>query len=178
MISAPLRAATGLVLTSLLLASCDSGSSRVRGVPRNLPKIELYGSSQTPTHSMARNDYPFEPGSGNYVTSWASDGRSNSESDYSSWQSSHEGSVSRKQPSPVKKVTSSSTKKKSTASSSKSKSKSGSSSSKGGGSYTIKKGDTLGAIAARNGTTVSKLKAANGMTSDMIREGKSLKIPK
>ncbi len=179
MISAPLRALFGLGLTASLLVSCDSGYTRVRGVPRNLPKIELYGSSQTPSHSMARNDYPFDPGSGNYVTTWASDGRSNSESDYSSWQSSHEGSVSRKQPSPVKKVTSSSTKKKSTASSSKSKSKSGSSSSsKGGGSYTIKKGDTLGAIAARNGTTVSKLKAANGMTSDMIREGKSLKIPK
>ncbi|GEP42709.1 LysM peptidoglycan-binding domain-containing protein [Brevifollis gellanilyticus] len=175
MISAPLRAATGIVLTSLLLASCDTGGTRVRGVPRNLPKIELYGSSQTPSHSMARSDYPFEPGSGNYVTSWASDGRSSSDSDYSSWQSSHEGSVSRKQPSPVKKVTSSSTKKKSTASSSKSKSKGSSS---GGGSYTIKKGDTLGAIAARNGTTVSKLKAANGMSSDMIREGKSLKIPK
>ena len=47
-----------------------------------------------------------------------------------------------------------------------------------GGSYTIKKGDTLGAIAAKHGTTVSKLKAANGMSSDFIREGKSLKIPK
>jgi LysM repeat protein len=74
----------------------------------------------------------------------------------------------------VRKVSSSSTKKKSTASSSKSKSKGSS----GGGSYTIKKGDTLGAIAARHGTTVSKLKAANGMSSDFIREGKSLKIPK
>jgi len=175
MISAPLRAAIGLVLTSSLLVSCgSSGTTRIRGVPRNLPKIELYGSAQTPAHSMARSDYPFESGTGNYLTSWASDGRSSSESDYSSWQSSHEGSVSRKQPSPVKKVTSSTTKKKSSSSSSKSKGKSSS----GGGSYTIKKGDTLGAIAAKNGTTVSKLKAANGMSSDFIREGKTLKIPK
>ena len=42
----------------------------------------------------------------------------------------------------------------------------------------IKKGDTLSAIARKHGTTVSKLKAANGMSSDSIREGKSLKIPK
>lgn len=173
MISAPLRAAIGLGLTASLLASCDMGTTRIRGVPRNLPKIELYGSAQTPSHSMARSDYPFESGSGNYVTSWASDGRSSSESDYRSWQSSHGGSISRKQPSPVKKVTSS-TKKKSSSSSSKSKAKNSS----GGGSYTIKKGDTLGAIAAKHGTTVSKLKAANGMSSDFIREGKSLKIPK
>jgi nucleoid-associated protein YgaU len=174
MISAPLRAAAGIVLTSLLLASCDTGGTRVRGVPRNLPKIELYGSSQTPPHSMSHSDYPFESSNGNYVTAWASDGRASSDSDYGSWQSSHGGSVSRRQPSPVRKVSSSSTKKKSTASSSKSKSKGSS----GGGSYTIKKGDTLGAIAARHGTTVSKLKAANGMSSDFIREGKSLKIPK
>lgn len=177
MISAPLRAALGLLLTSSLLVSCgSSGTSRVRGVPRNLPKIELYGSAQTPAHSMARSDYPFDS-SGAYLTSWASDGRSSSESDYSSWQSSHEGSISRKQPSPVKKVTSSTPKKKTASSSSSSKSKSKGSSS-GGGSYTIKKGDTLGAIAAKNGTTVSKLKAANGMSNDFIREGKTLKIPK
>lgn len=173
MLSAPLRAAIGLVLTTSLLVSCGStGTSRVRGVPRNLPKIELYGSAQTPSHSMARDDYPFESSSGNYLTSWASDGRSSSDSDYGSWQSSHEGSISRKQPSPVKKV-SSTTKKKTSSTASKSKAKSGS-----GGSYTIKKGDTLGAIAAKHGTTVSKLKAANGMSSDFIREGKSLKIPK
>ena len=55
-------------------------------------------------------------------------------------------------------------------SSSKSKSK--------GGSYTIKAGDSLSVIAAKNGTTVAKLRAANGLKGDMIRAGKSLKIPK
>lgn len=170
---APLRAALCLALTSFLLVSCGSTSSRVRGVPRNLPKIELYGSAQTPSHSMDKPDYPFDS-SGDYVTAWASGGSSAaSESDYQSWQQSHEGAVSRRQPSPVRKV--SSAPKKKTATSSK---KGSSSKKSSGGSYTIKKGDTLGAIAQRNGTTVSKLKAANGMTSDFIREGKSLKIPK
>lgn len=118
---------------------------------------------------MERKDYPFDPSTGNYVTAWASEGeRAASDDDVARWQASHGGSVSRKQPSRVVKVSS----KKKTASSSKAKSKKG-----GGGSYTIKKGDTLGAIAKRNNTTVSKLKAANGMSSDLIREGKTLKIP-
>lgn len=167
MFSASFRAVLGLVLL-LMLASCGS-SPRVRGVPRNLPKIDLHGSAATPAHSMEKEDYPFSP-SGEYLTAWASNsGREGSVSDYESWQRSHGGSVSRRNPSPVRKVSSSSSKKKSTTSS---KSKGGSS------SYTIKKGDTLGAIAQKHGTTVSKIKAANGMSSDFIREGKSLKIPK
>lgn len=166
MISAPFRVVLSLALL-LTLASCGS-SPRVRGVPRNLPKIDLHGSAATPVHSMEKEDYPFAP-SGEYLTAWASNsGRETSVSDFESWQKSHEGSVSRRNPSPVRKVSSSSSKKKS----------SSFSKSKGGSSYTIKKGDTLGAIAARNGTTVSKIKAANGMSSDFIREGKSLKIPK
>ena len=165
MISAPFRVVLSLIVL-LMLASCDS-SPRVRGVPRNLPKIDLQGSAATPAHSMVKEDYPFAP-SGEYLTAWASNsGNETSVSDFDSWQKSHEGSVSRRNPSPVRKVPSSSSKKKSS-----------SSKSKGGSSYTIKKGDTLGAIAARNGTTVSKIKAANGMSSDFIREGKSLKIPK
>ena len=166
MIHAPLRIVLSLALP-LSLASCGS-SPRVRGVPRNLPKIDLHGSASTPPHSMAKEDYPFSP-SGEYLTAWASSsGRVGSESNYDSWQRSHEGSVSRRNPSPVKKVSSSSSKKKSTSSSK----------SKGGSSYTIKKGDTLGAIAQKHGTTVSKIKAANGMSSDFIREGKTLKIPR
>ena len=49
-------------------------------------------------------------------------------------------------------------------------------SSSGGGSITVKKGDTLGAIARRNHTSVSAIKKANGMTSDNIREGQKLKL--
>ncbi len=156
----------GALAVPFFLSSC--GSSTPRGLPRNLPVINLHGSPDTPPHSMERKDYPFSP-NGDYVTAWASEGeRAASDDDVARWQSSHGGSISRRQPSPVKKVTST---KKSTAS--KSKSSSG-----GGGSYTIKSGDTLGAIAARNKTTVAKLKAANGMSSDMIRAGKTLKIPK
>lgn len=170
----------GALALPLLLASC--GSSQPRGLPRKLPVVNLYGSPQTPSHSMERKDYPFDP-NGNYVTAWASEGeRAASDDDVARWQASHGGSVSRRQPSPVSKVSS----KKKTASSSSSKSKSKTSKSKnvasssrsGGGSYTIKKGDTLGAIARKNNTTVAKLKAANGMNSDFIREGKALKIPR
>lgn len=172
MIPVNFRTAVSLVALPLLLASCGS-SPKFKGVPKRLPVIELYGSAQTPPHSMDKKDYPFAPG-GDYMTSWASEGSSaGSGSDYDSWRSSHDGSVSKRNPSPVRKVSSSSGKKK-TASTSSSKSKSSGSTS----GYTIKKGDTLSAIARKNGTTVAKIKAANGMSSDNIREGKSLKIPK
>ena len=46
-----------------------------------------------------------------------------------------------------------------------------------GRSYTVKKGDTLSAIASRNSTTVAKIKAANGMSSDFLSIGKVLRIP-
>lgn len=148
----------GVLLLPFLVASCDS--SRPKGLPRNLPTINLHGSAETPAHSMERRDYPFDPKTGNYVVAWASEGeKAASEADAVRWASSHGGSVSRKQPSRVTKVSSKS--------SSKSKGK----------SYTIKSGDTLSAIARRNNTTVAKIKAANGMSSDFIRAGKTLKIP-
>lgn len=139
----------------LLLASCES--SHIKGLPKNLPVINLHGSSSTPPHSMAHKDYPFAD-NGDYKTDWASEGGQGAGMDYSSWRSSHGGSATR--------------------GSRGSKGKSSSKSSGKGGSYTIKSGDTLGAIARRNGTTVAKLKAANGLKSDMIRAGKTLKIPK
>ena len=43
--------------------------------------------------------------------------------------------------------------------------------------YKIKEGDTLGGIAAKFRVSVKRLKAFNGLTSDMIRAGKTLKIP-
>ena len=43
--------------------------------------------------------------------------------------------------------------------------------------YKIKEGDTLGGIAAKFRVSVKHLKAFNGLTSDMIRAGKTLKIP-
>jgi LysM repeat protein len=44
--------------------------------------------------------------------------------------------------------------------------------------HTIKKGDSLSSIAAKYGTSVSALKNANGLSGTMIRDGKSLVIPR
>lgn len=49
---------------------------------------------------------------------------------------------------------------------------------KQGTSYTIQKGDTLGAIAKRSGLTVTEIKVANSLKSDSIVAGKKLSIPK
>ena len=44
--------------------------------------------------------------------------------------------------------------------------------------HDVKSGDTLGRIASGYGTTVEFLKKANGLSSDVIRPGQKLKIPK
>lgn len=44
--------------------------------------------------------------------------------------------------------------------------------------YTVKKGDMLGAIARRNGTSVKALKRANGLKSDLIHINQKLTIPR
>ncbi|MBR1415732.1 MAG: transglycosylase SLT domain-containing protein [Prevotella sp.] len=47
----------------------------------------------------------------------------------------------------------------------------------GGASYvTVKRGDTLGAIARRNHTTVAKIKQLNGLRGDNIQVGKKLRV--
>lgn len=153
---------------ALLLASCET-SSTIKGLPKDLPVINLHGSPSTPPHGMGHADYPFNP-DGSYNNAWAAEGGQGAGMDYSSWRSSHGSSSSRSS-------SRSSSSKKKTATSSRSKSKSGGSKS-GGGTYAIKSGDTLGAIARKNGTTVAKLKAANGLSGDMIRAGKTLKIPR
>ena len=48
--------------------------------------------------------------------------------------------------------------------------------SRGGKSVTVRKGDTLGAIARRNGTTVAKLKRLNGMRGTTVRAGQRLRV--
>ena len=45
-----------------------------------------------------------------------------------------------------------------------------------GKSVTIRQGDTLSEIAARNGTTVSKLKKLNRISGSSIRAGKKIKV--
>jgi hypothetical protein len=164
--------ATALMLSFVSCSSNDVGSD---GLPRRLPDIQLDGTTETPPHSMASHEYPFDS-SGRYVSEWAAEGERRAgrsaaatRDDSSRWGSSHGGGSSGR-----KSASSSSSK-------SKSKSKSGSTaktkSKSGGRSYTVKKGDTLSHIASRHGTSVSKIKAANGMSSDFLSIGKVLRIP-
>lgn len=154
-LTSPLLKICPFAAFALLLAACEN-STRIKGLPKVLPVINVHGSSRTPSHSMAHADYPFAD-NGDYKSDWAAEGGQGAGMDYSSWRSSHGSSRS---------------------SSSKKKSSSKSSSSGRSSSYTIKSGDTLGGIARKHGTTVAKLKAANGLKSDLIRAGKTLKIPR
>jgi len=174
----PRIAAAGLALILPLLMDACSSSSRKKGpgAPSNLPAIDLHGASATPSHSMPRDEYPFDAG-GNYVSTWAQEGESKAgrgaatSSDYAEWRSSHHKDGGR----------SSSSKKKSSGSSSKSKSKKSPAPVKktaASKKHVVKSGDTLSSIARKYGTSVSKLKAANGLKSDVIRDGRSLSIPK
>lgn len=43
--------------------------------------------------------------------------------------------------------------------------------------YQIRKGDTLWGISRSHGTSVSVLKQLNGISGDLIREGKTIKVP-
>ena len=60
----------------------------------------------------------------------------------------------------------------------KSKGRRGRAAAKAGGSksVTVRRGDTLSAIAKRNGTTVAKLKKLNGIRGNNIQAGKKLKV--
>lgn len=170
----------------LLLDSCSSSSKKKAGsgVPSVLPSIDLQGSSATPPHSMARDEYPFDAG-GNYMTAWAAEGEAKAgrgaatSSDFDEWKVSHHkdksssssGKKSTKKTAPSSKTTSSGSKGKSSASTSSKKKTTPSR------KVTVKKGDTLSSIARRYGTSVSKIKAANGLKSDTIRDGATLTIP-
>ena len=67
---------------------------------------------------------------------------------------------------------------KSTSSTAKTKSKTKSTSSSTAGRHTVKAGDSLSSIASSHGTTVTALKKANGLSGDMIRDGRTLVIPR
>lgn len=60
--------------------------------------------------------------------------------------------------------------------SSKSKGRKGRNRNRGGKSVTVRSGDTLSEIAARNHTTVKKLRKLNGIKGSNIRAGKKLKV--
>lgn len=46
-----------------------------------------------------------------------------------------------------------------------------------GGSYTVRKGDTLGSIARKHHTTIAKIKKVNKLKSDRLRVGQKLRLP-
>lgn len=158
----------------LVMASCSSSGSKVKGVPANLPVIPLHGTAATPAHSMSHQDYPFDP-SGNYVTAWAAEGETRAgrgaagDSDYSNWKQSHSGASSSRSSSTAKRKTTSS-KPKSKSSTAKKKSSSV--------RHTVRSGDTLSGIARKYGSSVSRIKSANGLRSDLIRNGQTLTVPR
>jgi LysM domain len=170
----PHAAASGAAAVVLMLSLSSCSSSKIEGIPSNLPKITLHGTTATPKHNLAKEDYPFDE-NGRYVSEWAAAGERRAgrsaanSSDVSKWSGSYGGSATGKKRT-VAKTSSSKSK-------SGSKSKVASSSKKGGRSYTVKKGDTLSAIASRNSTSVAKIKSANGMSSDFLSIGKVLRIP-
>ena len=45
-------------------------------------------------------------------------------------------------------------------------------------SYTVQKGDTLYSLANRYGTSVAAIKSASGLSSDSLRDGRTIKIPR
>ncbi|RBP37752.1 LysM domain-containing protein [Roseimicrobium gellanilyticum] len=172
----PHSAAACAAAVALMLSLSSCSSNKIEGIPSNLPKITLHGNTSTPSHSLSKEDYPFDS-SGRYMSDWAAAGERRAgrsagatSADVSKWSGSYGGAATGKKRT-VAKTSSSKSK-------SGSKSKVASSSKKGGGrSYTVKKGDTLSAIASRNSTSVAKLKAANGMSSDFLSIGKVLRIP-
>jgi LysM domain len=172
---------TSLLLTLIVgmtMSSCTSSKPTVAGVPSNLPPIGLYGSARTPNHGMARADYPFDE-NGNYVTSWAAEGEPPAPTRRSSRVRHYDDDDAP----PKRKSSTSITKKKaptkSTASTSKSKSTPIKKASSGGSvKHTVKSGDTLFSLARKYGSTVAKIKSANGMTSDVLRDGRVLTVPK
>ncbi|MFV0295787.1 MAG: LysM peptidoglycan-binding domain-containing protein [Hyphomicrobiaceae bacterium] len=47
----------------------------------------------------------------------------------------------------------------------------------GSGDIVVARGDTLSALSRRYGVSVADLKQANGLSSDLIRQGQSLRLP-
>ncbi|MEZ0275832.1 MAG: LysM peptidoglycan-binding domain-containing protein [Roseimicrobium sp.] len=171
-----LRSAAACFAAVVLMLSISSCSSnKIEGIPSSLPKINLHGTTATPSHSLSKEEYPFDA-TGKYMSDWAAAGESRAgrsaaatSSDVNKWSGSYGGAATGK-----KRVVAKTSSSKSKSSKSGSKSKVAS---KGGRSYTVKKGDTLSAIAARNSTSVAKIKSANGMSSDFLSIGKVLRIP-
>lgn len=184
-----------------VMVSCAGSPPKIKGLPKNLPKINLSGSSRTPKHSMSGSEYPFDE-KGNYMTSWvASGGPSASEMSArqeSFWRSSHGGAetspghepaleieddppevataplaaaVPVRDDPPVRATPTPAPQPK-PAPKPKPKPKPASTR-----THTVKSGDTLYSLSIKYGTSVSKIQSANGLSGTLIRVGQKLKIP-
>jgi LysM domain len=121
----------------------------------------------TPPHTLARAEYPFDDG-GHYVDAWAAEGARRYPSSVDT-DSDDEGRSTRR-PSAARKRDKASAARSKTAARSKSKS--------GGVTVTVEPGDTLHALSRKHGVSVAAIKKANGMTSDLLRDGRRLTIPR
>lgn len=207
-----------LLAPALALVSCKS--SPPKGVPKNLPKINVSSSAAPPKHNMNRGEYPFDA-RGNYVAAWAAEGSRGGgnvpapqpryEEPEPELEPTYTAPVSRstkpsKTASPTRMVVSTTPTPTATrsappptvrvsppsASSSSSSSRSTVASApkpapkpkpkpKPTSStvvHTVKSGDTLYGLALRYKTTVAKIKSASGISSDLLRIGQKLKIPR
>lgn len=206
-----------LLAPALALVSCKSSPSK--GVPKNLPKINVSSSAAPPKHNMNRGEYPFDA-RGNYVAAWAAEG-SRGGGNVPAPQPRHEepepeptytapvsrSTKSQKAPSSTRMVVSTTPATPSTRSAppptvrvSPPSSSSSSSSRATVAStpkpapkptpkpkpkptsstvvHTVKSGDTLYGLALRYKTTVAKIKSSSGISSDLLRIGQKLKIPR
>ena len=206
-----------LLAPALALVSCKS--SPPKGVPKNLPQINVSSSAAPPKHNMNRGEYPFDA-RGNYVAAWAAEG-SRGGGNVPAPQPRYEepepeptytapvsrSTKSQKAPSSTRMVVSTTPAPPSTRSAPpptvrvSPPSSSASSSSRATVAstpkpapkptpkpkpkptsstvvHTVKSGDTLYGLALRYKTTVAKIKSASGISSDLLRIGQKLKIPR
>lgn len=142
---------------AMLAVGCKSSGTTARNVRQydwaaldaRLPS----GATSTPSHRLPRYEYPFDA-RGNYISSWAAEGeRRRGASAYASASStpsySRPSSTSKPKPKPQPSYR----------------------------YHTVVAGDTLYSLSRRYGTTVSRIKSVNGLSSDLIVNGRRLRIP-
>jgi LysM repeat protein len=219
--------ATLTLLTLALVGLVSCKSSPKKGLPKNLPKINVKSSAAPPKHNMNRGEYPFDE-RGNYIAAWAAEGsrgggnipapqvetpvelpspeperptRSPSRSSRMVVSSAPPPMPqpvippppSRPAPTPTLRTTppptsrpstsvasssSSSPTRKPTTSSSTPKPKPKPKPTSSTLTHTVKSGDTLYALALRYKSSVAKIKSASGISSDKLKIGQKLRIPR
>jgi LysM repeat protein len=219
--------ATLTLLTLALVGLVSCKSSPKKGLPKNLPKINVKSSAAPPKHNMNRGEYPFDE-RGNYIAAWAAEGsrgggnipapqvetpvelpspeperptRSQSRSSRMVVSSAPPPMPqpvipqppSRPAPTPSLRTTppptsrpstsvasssSSSPTRKPTTSSSTTKPKPKPKPTSSTLTHTVKSGDTLYALALRYKSSVAKIKSASGISSDKLKIGQKLRIPR